>query len=77
MTESHEVVVVRGPSARSGRDLDNVARGQHGHAGSTRGEPAPTRAGVGRMGRGHGCVRGVRLLARSPGPDDRSMGSSL
>jgi hypothetical protein len=30
MTESYGVVAMWGPSARSGRGLDHVARGQHG-----------------------------------------------
>jgi hypothetical protein len=65
MTESHEVVVVRGPSARLGRDLDNAARGQRG---ASRLRPTRARVGVGRAGRGHDYVCGVWLLARSPGP---------
>jgi hypothetical protein len=60
MTELHEVVVVRGPLARSGRGWDNVVRGQRIHVGSTRGEPALTHVGA----------RGARLLARSSGPGD-------
>jgi hypothetical protein len=58
---------VRGPSAQSGRGLDNVTRGQRGHVRSTRGDPAPTRAGA-RGSRSRGARS--RLLARSPGPDD-------
>jgi hypothetical protein len=71
MTELREVVTIRGSSARLGRGLDNTARGQCSHGGSTWGEPAPTRVGV-----GHGRVRGARLLARSPGPGDGPMGLS-
>jgi hypothetical protein len=58
MTESREVVAVRGPSTQSRRGLDNMVRGQHGHAGSMRGKLALTCAGA------HGSQsRGARLLA--------------
>jgi hypothetical protein len=68
MTESREVMVMRGPSAQSGRGLDNAAWGQRGHVRSTWGEPALTRAGA--RGSRSRRVRS-RLLARSPGPGDR------
>jgi hypothetical protein len=60
MTESREVMAMRGPSARSGRGLDNAVWGQRGHARSTWGEPALTRAGA----RGSRS-RGVRSRSRA------------
>jgi hypothetical protein len=58
MTESCEVVVVRGPSARLGRGLDNAARGQCGHAG---------RAGSDPCGRAWESVTWARSRSRARG----------
>jgi hypothetical protein len=65
MIESHEVVTVRGPSARSGRGLDNAAQGQRGHVGRAGSDPHD-----------HARVRGARLLAWSPSSGDGPMGPS-